>query len=248
MSLNRPEKYIKMKIALIGYGRMGKEIEGIARDRGHDIALIIDQNNQADLTVDNLKNVDVVIEFTNPDSAFRNYMICFEAGVPVVSGTTGWLDQLGEVKSYCENGKAFFYASNFSLGVNLFFELNKKLALLMSGFDQYNVDMEEIHHIHKLDSPSGTALTLAEGVLENHPVKNSWVEGLSTKDSEMSIVAKRHGAVPGTHSITWHSEVDEIQIQHQAYSRKGFALGAVLAAEFMPGKSGFLGMKDLLKL
>jgi len=248
MSLNRPEKYIKMKIALIGYGRMGKEIEGIARDRGHDIALIIDQNNQADLTVDNLKNVDVVIEFTNPDSAFRNYMICFEAGVPVVSGTTGWLNQLGEVKSFCEKGKAFFYASNFSLGVNLFFELNKKLAQLMSGFDQYDVDMEEIHHIHKLDSPSGTALTLAEGVLENHPVKNSWIEGLSTKDSEMSIVAKRHGAVPGTHSITWHSEVDEIQIQHQAYSRKGFALGAVLAAEFMPGKSGFLGMKDLLKL
>ncbi len=237
-----------MKIALIGYGKMGKEIESIALERGHDIALIIDQNNQADLTVDNLKGIDVVIEFTNPDSAYLNYMICFEAGVPVVSGTTGWLDQLDAVKSRCESGKGFFYASNFSLGVNLFFELNKKLAQLMSGFDQYDVDMEEIHHIHKLDSPSGTALTLAEGVLENNPVKNSWIEGLSTKDSEMSIVAKRHGAVPGTHSITWHSEVDEIQIQHQAYSRKGFAFGAVLAAEFMPGKSGFFGMKDLLKL
>jgi len=237
-----------MKIALVGYGKMGKEIESIALDRGHDITLTIDQNNQADLTVDNLKGIDVVIEFTNPDSAYQNYMTCFEAGVPVVSGTTGWLDQLNEVKSSCENGNGFFYASNFSLGVNLFFELNKKLAQLMSGFDQYNVDMEEIHHIHKLDSPSGTALTLAEGVLENHPVKSSWIEGLSTKDSEMSIVAKRHGAVPGTHSITWHSEVDEIQIQHQAYSRKGFAFGAVLAAEFMPGKSGFFGMKDLLKL
>ena len=175
-------------------------------------------------------------------------MICFEAGVPVVSGTTGWLEQLEDVKSKCKEGKGFFYASNFSLGVNLFFELNKKLTQLMSGFEQYNVDMEEIHHIHKLDSPSGTALTLTEGVLENHPMKDSWVEGLSTKDSEISIVAKRHGSVPGTHSITWHSEVDEIQIQHQAYSRKGFALGAVLAAEFMSGKSGFFGMKDLLKL
>ena len=237
-----------MKIALIGYGKMGQEIERVALDRGHEIALIIDQNNHADLTVENLKGIDVVIEFTNPDSAYKNYMICFEACVPVISGTTGWLDQMEDIKSQCEGGKGFFYASNFSLGVNLFFELNKKLSQLMSGFDQYDVDMEEIHHIHKLDSPSGTALTLAEGVLENHPVKDSWIEGLSTKDSEMSIVAKRHGAVPGTHSITWHSEVDEIQIQHQAYSRKGFAFGAVLAAEFMPGKSGFFGMKDLLKL
>lgn len=237
-----------MKIALIGYGKMGKEIESIALDRGHEIALKIDQDNQSDLTAPNLKDVDVVIEFTNPDSAYQNYLICFEAGVPVVSGTTGWLEKMHDIQQRCENGKGFFYASNFSLGVNLFFELNKKLAQLMSGFDQYNVDMEEIHHIHKLDSPSGTALTLAEGVLEHHPVKDNWIEGLSTKESEMSIVAKRHGAVPGTHSITWHSEVDEIQIQHQAYSRKGFALGAVLAAEFMPGKSGFFGMKDLLKL
>ena len=237
-----------MKIALIGYGKMGQELERIPLDRNHDIALIIDQNNLADLTAENLKGIDVVIEFTNPDSAYKNYMICFEAGVPVVSGTTGWLEQLENVKSKCKEGKGFFYASNFSLGVNLFFELNKKLTQLMSGFEQYNVDMEEIHHIHKLDSPSGTALTLAEGVLENHPMKDSWVEGLSTKDSEISIVAKRHGSVPGTHSITWHSEVDEIQIQHQAYSRKGFALGAVLAAEFMSGKSGFFGMKDLLKL
>ncbi|MRT94058.1 4-hydroxy-tetrahydrodipicolinate reductase [Ancylomarina sp. 16SWW S1-10-2] len=237
-----------MKIALIGYGKMGHEIERIALDRNHEIALIIDQNNQSDLTVENLKGIDVVIEFTNPDSAYNNYMICFEAGVPVVSGTTGWLDQIEDIKSRCDGGKSFFYASNFSLGVNLFFELNKKLAQLMTGFDQYDVDMEEIHHIHKLDSPSGTALTLAEGVFENNPVKDSWIEGLSTKDSEMSIVARRHGAVPGTHSITWHSEVDEIQIQHKAYSRKGFAFGAVLAAEFMPGKTGFFGMKDLLKL
>lgn len=237
-----------MKIALIGYGKMGKEIEQIAISRGHQIGLIIDQNNQNDLSIENLKNIDVAIEFTNPDSAFANYQKCFEANVPVVSGTTGWLNQLNSIKESCNNGQGFFYASNFSLGVNLFFELNKKLAQLMAPFSDYNVDMEEIHHIHKLDSPSGTALTLAEGILENHPKKEKWVEATSMKEDELSILAKRHGAVPGTHSITWHSEVDEIKIQHQAYSRKGFALGAVLAAEFMPKRTGFYGMKDLLKI
>lgn len=237
-----------MKIALIGYGKMGKEIEQIAINRGHQIGLIIDQNNQNDLSIENLKDIDVAIEFTNPDSAFANYQKCFEANVPVVSGTTGWLNQLNSIKESCNNGQGFFYASNFSLGVNLFFELNKKLAQLMAPFSDYNVDMEEIHHIHKLDSPSGTALTLAEGILENHPKKEKWVEATSMKEDELSILAKRHGAVPGTHSITWHSEVDEIKIQHQAYSRKGFALGAVLAAEFMPKKTGFYGMKDLLKI
>jgi 4-hydroxy-tetrahydrodipicolinate reductase len=237
-----------MKIALIGYGKMGKEIEQIAISRGHQIGLIIDQNNQNDLSLENLKNIDVAIEFTNPDSAFANYQKCFEANVPVVSGTTGWLNQLNSIKESCNNGQGFFYASNFSLGVNLFFELNKKLAQLMAPFSDYNVDMEEIHHIHKLDSPSGTALTLAEGILENHPKKEKWIEATSMKEDELSILAKRHGAVPGTHSITWHSEVDEIKIQHQAYSRKGFALGAVLAAEFMPKRTGFYGMKDLLKI
>lgn len=237
-----------MRIALIGYGKMGKEIEQIALDRGHEIGLIIDQHNPKDLCADQLQNIDVAIEFTNPVSAFGNYLKCFEADVPVVSGTTGWLDQLPEIEKQCSEGKGFFYASNFSLGVNLFFELNKKLSKLMAPFKEYNVDMEEIHHIHKLDSPSGTALTLAEGILENHPTKNKWIEATSMKDDELSILAKRHGAVPGTHSITWHSEVDEIMIQHQAYSRKGFALGAVLAAEFMPKKEGFYGMKDLLQL
>jgi 4-hydroxy-tetrahydrodipicolinate reductase len=237
-----------MKIALIGYGKMGKEIEQIALSRGHKIALIIDQNNNSDLNTDNLKDINVAIEFTNPDSAFANYQKCFEANVPVVSGTTGWLNQLNSIKESCNNGQGFFYASNFSLGVNLFFELNKKLAQLMAPFSDYNVDMEEIHHIHKLDSPSGTALTLAEGILENHPKKEKWIEATSMKEDELSILAKRHGAVPGTHSITWHSEVDEIKIQHQAYSRKGFALGAVLAAEFMSKRTGFYGMKDLLKI
>ncbi len=227
---------------------MGKEIEQIALTRGHQIGLIIDQENQADLHTENLKNIDVAIEFTNPDSAFSNYQICFEANVPVVSGTTGWLDKIDLIKEKCQLGSGFFYASNFSLGVNLFFELNKKLASLMAPFSEYNADMEEIHHIHKLDSPSGTAITLAEGIIENHPKKTKWIEATSMKEDELSIFAKRHGSVPGTHSITWHSEVDEISIQHLAYSRKGFALGAVLAAEFMPEKKGFFGMKDLLKL
>ena len=237
-----------MRIALIGYGKMGKEIEQIARNRGHEIGLIIDQDNQNDLNSDKLKDIDVAIEFTNPESAYENYQICFEANVPVVSGTTGWLDKIDLVKEKCNAGSGFFYASNFSLGVNLFFELNKKLSKLMAPFEEYNADMEEIHHIHKLDSPSGTAITLAEGIIENHPKKDKWIEATSMKEDEISILAKRHGAVPGTHSITWHSEVDEITIQHLAYSRKGFALGAVLAAEFMPKKQGFFGMKDLLNL
>ncbi|MBI9057082.1 MAG: 4-hydroxy-tetrahydrodipicolinate reductase [Labilibaculum sp.] len=237
-----------MRIALIGYGKMGKEIEQIARNRGHEIGLIIDQDNQKDLNADQLKDIDVAIEFTNPESAYGNYQICFEAKVPVVSGTTGWLDKMDLVKEKCNAGGGFFYASNFSLGVNLFFELNKKLTKLMAPFEEYNADMEEIHHIHKLDSPSGTAITLAEGIIDNHPKKDKWIEATSMKEDELSILAKRHGAVPGTHSVTWHSEVDEITIQHLAYSRKGFALGAVLAAEFMPKKEGFFGMKDLLNL
>ena len=237
-----------MRIALIGYGKMGKEIEQIAISRGHKIDLVIDQDNQEDLCAENLKDIDVAIEFTNPNSAFNNYQACFEADIPVVSGTTGWLDKLSQIKEQCKNGKGFFYASNFSLGVNLFFELNKKLTKLMAPFSEYNVDMEEIHHIHKLDSPSGTAITLAEGIIESHPQKKQWIEATSMKKEDVSILAKRHGAVPGTHAITWHSEVDEIKIQHQAYSRRGFALGAVLAAEFMPGKKGFYGMNDLLQL
>ena len=228
--------------------KWARKLNKLHLSRGHQIGLIIDQENQADLHAENLKNIDVAIEFTNPDSALGNYQICFEANVPVVSGTTGWLDKIDLVKEKCQLGSGFFYASNFSLGVNLFFELNKKLAALMAPFSEYNADMEEIHHIHKLDSPSGTAITLAEGIIENHSKKIKWIEAASMKEDELSIFAKRHGSVPGTHSITWHSEVDEISIQHLAYSRKGFALGAVLAAEFMPEKKGFFGMKDLLKL
>ena len=237
-----------MNLALIGYGKMGKEIEQIAYDRGHEIKLIIDRYNLNELNTENLKGIDVAIEFTNPNSAYDNYLKCFDANVPVVSGTTGWLDKMPQIQQHCSNGNGFFYASNFSLGVNLFFELNKKLSQLMAPFNQYNVDMEEIHHIHKLDSPSGTALTLAKDIVENHPKKKQWIEATSTKEEDISIVAKRHGAVPGTHSVTWHSDIDEIMIQHQAYSRKGFALGAVLAAEFMKNKQGVYGMKDLLQL
>jgi len=237
-----------MNIALIGYGKMGKEIEKIAINRGHKVGLIIDKNNPEELNAENLKDIDVAIEFSMPESALNNYIKCFNANVPVVSGTTGWLKDLKIVTDACQNGKGFFYASNFSLGVNLFFELNKKVASLMSQFPDYKVDMEEIHHIHKIDSPSGTAITLAEGIIETSPNVNGWTENFDHQQDEINIISKRYGAVPGTHTITWHSEVDQIQIQHQAYNRKGFAMGAVLAAEFMPGKEGFFGMADLLSI
>ncbi|MCT4614048.1 MAG: 4-hydroxy-tetrahydrodipicolinate reductase [Marinifilaceae bacterium] len=237
-----------MNIGLIGFGKMGKSIKEIATERGHEIKLIIDKNNTKDLTVENLKKLDVVIEFTTPSTAFDNYIKCAEAGVPVVSGTTGWLDKMDEIKKHCVNGFGFFYASNFSLGVNLFFELNKKLAKMMNRFKQYDVDMEEIHHIHKLDSPSGTAISLAEGIIENTDHKNTWTEGLTDKEDSIDIFARRNGAVAGTHKIKWHSEQDEICISHKAYNRTGFSTGAVIAAEFMKGKQGFYQMNDLLEL
>ena len=235
-----------MNIALIGYGKMGKEIERIALSRGHNIVLTIDKDNLDKLTKENLQKADVVIEFTVPSSAFGNYKLCMEAGVPVVSGTTGWLDRMEELRKVCDYTKGgFFYASNFSVGVNLFFALNKKLARLMEPFDAYDVEMEEIHHIHKLDAPSGTAITLAEGIFENIGRKDKWELGKSS-DSSMKIIAKREGEVPGTHTVKYFSDVDEISITHKAYNRQGFALGAVLAAEFMSGRNGIYGMKDLL--
>lgn len=238
-----------MNIALIGYGKMGKEIEKICHERGHKTPLIIDINNHEDLNSTNLKEIDVAIEFTVPSSALENYRKCFNANVPVVSGTTGWLDKFEEVKSTCElEGKGFFYASNFSLGVNLFFELNNHLAKLMNSHSVYDVAMEEIHHTQKLDAPSGTAITLAEGIVENIERKKKWVLNEFKTTSELQIVAKRLGTVPGTHTITYDSEVDKIEIKHEAKGRKGFALGSVLAAEFMIGKTGVFGMKDLLNL
>ena len=238
-----------MKIALIGYGKMGQEIEKIALDRGHEVPSIYDINNIDELTPENLKKVDVVIEFSRPESAVENYMKCFQAGVPVVSGTTGWLDRKDEVEKACnENNGTFFYASNFSLGVNLFFELNKKLAEMMKPFKEYNVFMTEIHHTQKLDSPSGTAISLADDIMEIIPEKKKWVNELTQAPEELGIVSLREGTVPGIHTITYDSVVDYIEITHSAKSRKGFALGAVLAAEFSVDKKGMVGMKDLLKL
>lgn len=238
-----------MNIALIGYGKMGKEIEKIALDRGHKVVLKIDVTNQNELTIANLQKADVAIEFTIPASATANYKLCFEAGIPVVSGTTGWLEKLPEVQQMCrEKNGTFFYASNFSLGVNIFFALNKKLAELMAHRPEYKVEMKEIHHTQKLDAPSGTAITLAQAILENIPGKSNWVNHVTDNPAELGIVSERIGQVPGTHIINYDSEVDYIEITHCAKSRKGFAFGAVLAAEYSFGKKGILSMNDLLNI
>lgn len=237
-----------MKIALIGYGKMGKTIEQIAIQRGHQIVSIIDISNPDDIYSDAFKSADVAIEFTTPVTAFSNYMKCFEVSVPVVSGTTGWLDKVNVIKEKCEEeGKTFFYASNFSIGVNIFFAVNKYLAKIMNNFPDYDVHMTEVHHIHKLDAPSGTAITLAEGILENIDRKDCWTLETSEKPTDLPIHAIREGEVPGIHEIVYESDVDTISIKHDAKSRAGFALGAVIAAEFTAGKKGFLGMSDLFK-
>lgn len=237
-----------MKVALIGYGKMGHIIEQIARERGHEIVSIIDVDNQADFTSEAFKSADVAIEFSVPAVAIDNYRRAFAAGVPVVAGTTGWLEHLPEVKAACEAGQTFFYASNFSLGVNIFFALNKYLAKIMNRFPAYDVKMVETHHIHKLDAPSGTAITLAEGLIENIDRKNNWVEGREPVDGEIGIQSVREGEVPGIHTVIYESDVDTISITHDAKSRMGFALGAVVAAEFTCGKKGFLTMQDMLNL
>jgi len=233
-----------MKIALIGYGKMGKEIEQILIARGHTIPLIIDLNNTNDLDTAHLQKVDVAIEFTTPSTAYGNVVKCLEEGVPVVCGTTAWLDKLPEVEQLCkEKNGAFFYASNYSIGVNIFFEINRRLAQLMNRFGEYDVTIEETHHTQKKDAPSGTAVTLAEGVLENLDRKQKWVCGTTTVPEELEVVAIRRSVVPGTHTVTYESDVDALSITHMAKSRRGFALGAVLAAEFLHGKT----MKDLMQ-
>ena len=238
-----------MKIILLGYGKMGKEIEGIALKRGHEIIATVDINNADAFTSDELKKADVAIEFTAPHSAVANIKKCAEAGVPVVVGTTGWLKQLDEVKKIVtEKNAGLFYASNFSIGVNIFFELNKHLAKIMNNYQEYDVSLEEIHHIHKLDSPSGTGLSLAMQVLENIKRKKNWVNHAPANDAELPILSLREGEVPGTHIVNYDSEVDHIEIKHVAHNRRGFALGAVLAAEFMNEKKGIYGMSDLLKI
>ena len=248
-----------MKIALIGYGKMGKEIEKIAIARGHEIVSIIDINNQEDFNSEAFKSADVAIEFTNPTVAYTNYMKTFAAGVKLVSGSTGWMDRHGdEVKKLCtEGGKTLFWSSNFSLGVAIFSAVNKYLAKIMNNFPAYDVSMVETHHSHKVDAPSGTAITLAEGILENIDRKDKWVKGtLVTPDGivsgnttcapdELPVSSVREGEVPGIHTIRYDSEADSISITHDAKNRKGFALGAVLAAEYTAQHEGFLGMNDL---
>jgi 4-hydroxy-tetrahydrodipicolinate reductase len=240
-----------MKIALIGYGKMGHVIEEIAIARGHEVVCRIDVDNQDEFASDTFASADVAIEFTVPTKAVENYRKAWAAGVPVVSGTTGWNAVLPELKKeISEKGYTLFWASNFSLGVNLFFELNKRLAQMMNRYANYDVAMTEIHHTEKKDAPSGTAITLAEGILENLDRKSEWflVEGQqSTVDSRLGIEALREGKVPGTHIIKYDSEVDSITITHEAKSREGFALGAVVAAEFLVGKpAGFYSMIDLM--
>lgn len=225
---------------------MGKTIEQIARNRGHQIVSIVDINNPEEFQSEAFKSADVAIEFTVPSTAFANYLNCFAANVPVVSGTTGWLEQMPEVKRLCrEEGKTLFYASNFSIGVNLFFALNKQLARMMNKFPSYEATLTETHHIHKLDAPSGTAITLAEGLLEEIDRKERWTLETAEAPTDLVIHALREGEVPGIHEIVYESEVDYISIKHDAKSRAGFALGAVIAAEFTGGKQGFLGMDDL---
>ncbi len=237
-----------MKIALVGYGKMGKEIEKIALDRGHEISVVIDVNNPEAFESREFAASDVAIEFTIPEVAYGNFLKCFEAGVPVVSGSTGWLDKREELENMVlEKKHGFFYASNFSLGVNIFFMMNKHLAKIMNHCPDYRVSMDEVHHTQKLDSPSGTAITLAEGIVENIERKSGWVEGQSASGNDVEITAHRREKVPGIHTIKYDSDVDFIEMTHSAKSRKGFALGAVLAAEFMAGKSGVYGMEDMLK-
>lgn len=236
-----------MKLALIGYGKMGRTIEKIALSRGHEIVSIIDVDNQNDFTSEAFKSADVAIEFTMPTVAIQNYRKAFEVHVPVVSGTTGWLEHLPEIKNACENGATFFYASNFSLGVNIFFAVNKYLAKIMKGFPSYQVKIEETHHIHKLDAPSGTAITLAEDIIKTIGRKNKWTGNLDAKDDEIEIKSIREREIPGIHTVIYESDVDTIKITHDAKSREGFALGAVIAAEFTCGKKGFLTMQDMLK-
>ncbi|MDP4227135.1 MAG: 4-hydroxy-tetrahydrodipicolinate reductase [Bacteroidota bacterium] len=235
-----------MEIALIGYGKMGKEIEAVCRERNHHVALIIDVNNPADLNAENLKNVDVAIEFTTPQTAYNNVLKCFSANVPVVCGTTGWLDNFDHIQQICnEQKQGFFYSSNYSLGVNLFFKLNSELARLMNGFDNYEVSMTETHHVTKKDAPSGTAISLANDIIKNLDRKKEWKLDENGKDI-ISIHAFREGTVPGIHTVKYDSPVDYIEIIHSAKSRKGLAFGAVMAAEFLKGKQGIFGMEDLL--
>lgn len=238
-----------MKIALIGYGKMGKAIEQIALQKQHDIVLKIDVENIAQFTKENVQQADVAIEFTSPHTAFENVKKCLNFGVPVVCGSTGWLQQLPEIEEFCKTTDgSFLYASNFSVGVNLFFELNTFLAKLMNAYPEYNIEITETHHTQKKDAPSGTAITLAEQILSNNQLKKSWINNTSNNANELQIISERIDPAPGTHSIKYSSAIDDIEIIHTAHNRTGFASGAVLAAEFIATKKGIFTMKDVLGL
>jgi 4-hydroxy-tetrahydrodipicolinate reductase len=236
-----------MKIALIGYGKMGKAIEEIAVSRGHEIVLKVGIENLEDNTVEKISQADVAIEFTGPESAYDNIRRCFDAGVPVVSGSTGWLKNLSEAESYCNQKQVgFLYSSNFSIGVNIFFAINKKLAALMARQDGYEVSLTEVHHTQKLDAPSGTAISLAEQVMQQVRTKTAWVNQPTDDPSSLSIISERIDPAPGTHTVRYSSEIDDIEIKHTAHNRKGFAGGAVRAAEFLQNKKGVFHMNDVL--
>ena len=245
-----------MNIALLGYGKMGRIIEKIATDRKHNIVLKIDFYNQQELTTENLEKADVVIEFSTPGSVLSNIKHCFDAGVPVVVGTTGWYEHLPQLKQQCiDGGNTLLYASNFSVGVNIFFHINRMLARIMNNYPYYDVQVEEIHHTQKLDAPSGTAITIAEGIIENLDAKKEWVNILSAesndatddnvKNDQLLIESFRIDSLPGTHTVIYDSEVDMIEFKHTAHNRNGFALGAVLAAEWVHNKKGFFSVEEM---
>ena len=242
-----------MKIVILGYGKMGQLIEKFALKRGHDIALIVDAANRESITAEDLADADIAIDFSTPDAALENISLCFEADLPLVVGTTGWYEHLQEVKETCiEANQSLLYGSNFSIGVNIFFHINRLLAKAVSPYQQYDVQVEEIHHIHKLDAPSGTAITIAEGIIDNSEVKKTWVNQLVGSDEEvvnqpdeLLIESLRIEEVPGTHTVLYSSEVDQIEFKHTAHSRDGFALGAVVAAEWLYGKKGFYQVTEI---
>ncbi|HEX3007855.1 MAG TPA: 4-hydroxy-tetrahydrodipicolinate reductase [Bacteroidales bacterium] len=238
-----------MKIALIGYGKMGKEIEAVALERKHTIALTIDLNNQHELTAENLKKADVAIEFTNPETAYHNVLKCFEADVPVVSGSTGWNEKVEEARKKCiEGNHSFIWSSNYSLGVNIFFKINDYLAKIMNNYSNYEVSIDETHHTQKLDAPSGTAITLANGIIRNIERKKQWQLNNQESSDKLKITAIRRDNIPGIHTINYDSAVDYIEITHSAKNRKGLAFGAVLAAEYIHNKKGAFTMDDLLSI
>lgn len=237
-----------MKIAIIGYGRMGQEIEKRAISRGHKISLIVDENNSSDLSKDKLEGIDAAIEFSIPSTAFNNITICLESGIPVVCGTTGWLDRYSDVVSLCEKlDGSFMYASNFSLGVNIMFHLNRRLATIMNQFDYYNPTVEETHHTKKVDAPSGTAISIATDIISESDRLERWIgDSADIQDGEIPIISNRVGDVPGTHTVSWVSEADKLTIGHESFSRKGFSLGAVFAAEFIQNRKGVHNIREML--